>query len=333
MDGARPTPIAVYRTEDNRLMATPLAAQMSTVERRAGERLEDTATQPQGGVGQSVTAPTSVRARRNNRSQYQRGVLAPRQPETAEREPSVPTEETPEAYEEAWDEGYNTPVALAEARIERRRARRRLRSQSGNLLTALARAGRPEDVIEAILARTGEASSLGGLLPSSATRLVERIANVGEREEQRLETQAAQEARRAAEQVPTRGASRRRAVGRSPQVLRPTRVYRGSMSTPSASSAGHQGVGSSPVMKLAGKLMNLIHLAENQRKLSDAQGHVRMAEDTASAIAEGSGSAEGGGAKAVDMGVLQEAVLSNVMREIELIQARRDDPDGRNPWW
>ena len=86
-------------------------------------------------------------------------------------------------------------------------------------------------------------------------------------------------------------------------------------------------------MKLAGKLMNLIHLAENQRKLSEAQGHVRMAEDTASAIAEGSGAADGGGAKAVDMGALQEAVLSSVMREIELIQARRDDPDGRNPWW
>jgi len=105
------------------------------------------------------------------------------------------------------------------------------------------------------------------------------------------------------------------------------------MSTPSAASAGHQGVGSSQVMKLAGKLMNLIHLAENQRKLSEAQGHVRMAEDTASAIAEGSGSADGGGSKAVDMGALQEAVLSSVMREIELIQARRDDPDGRNPWW
>ena len=92
-------------------------------------------------------------------------------------------------------------------------------------------------------------------------------------------------------------------------------------------------MGANHVMKLAGKLMNLIHLAESERRMSEAQGHVRMAEDTDSARAEGSMEPDAEQADApIDMSTLKKTVLDSVMREIELLQARREDPDG-NQWW
>jgi hypothetical protein len=92
-------------------------------------------------------------------------------------------------------------------------------------------------------------------------------------------------------------------------------------------------MGANQVMKLAGKLMNLIHLAESERRMGEAQAHVRMAEDTDSARAEGSMDAAGEESQApIDITTLKKTVLDSVMREIELLQARREDPDG-NQWW
>lgn len=89
-------------------------------------------------------------------------------------------------------------------------------------------------------------------------------------------------------------------------------------------------------MKLANKLMNLIHLAEVERKVQEAQKHVRMAENTADARAEGgagAGGGETGGDQNMNIKALQQEVLSSVLRELELNQQRREDPDGRNIWW
>jgi hypothetical protein len=87
-------------------------------------------------------------------------------------------------------------------------------------------------------------------------------------------------------------------------------------------------------MKLAGKLMKLIHLAEAERRVSDAQAQVRMAEDTASARAEGGlGEMSQQSETEVNIKALQQDVLDAVLRELELVQARREDPDGRNIWW
>ena len=89
-------------------------------------------------------------------------------------------------------------------------------------------------------------------------------------------------------------------------------------------------------MQLANKLQNLIHLAEVERKLQEAQAQVRMAEDTAIARAEGSESmaAEKGGGAGKSIAELQREVYARVVEMLELNQLRRqDDPDNDQCWW
>ena len=241
----------------------------------------------------------------------------------------------PALVEGAWDEdeldeGVESPVALAESRLTERGVQRVVR-KSGSLLTALARARDPEDVVRAILERSDQVGVLGSVLPNSATRLVERIALAGQPSAADDTFQSTESVQGKSARGRTRASRRRSAQART--GLRPSRVYRGSMSTPSGPSDSHQGMGANHVMKLAGKLMNLIHLAENERRMGEAQAHVRMAEDTDSARAEGSMEADAEHADApVDITTLKKTVLDSVMREIELLQARREDPDG-NQWW
>ncbi len=94
--------------------------------------------------------------------------------------------------------------------------------------------------------------------------------------------------------------------------------------------------GADQTMKLAKKLMSLVHLSEAERKVQAARGAVRMAEDSAAAKAEASAGPTGG-EKKVDGGAvkaLERQVLEAVLRELELTQQRRlEDPDGRNIWW
>jgi hypothetical protein len=168
--------------------------------------------------------------------------------------------------------------------------------------------------------------SIIGELPGPAARLVERISAA---------TVNADEGSRSLVGAADRGAtvpsSRTRTVRRD--VLTPVRVHGGKSRT--GTSASSQGVGSSNVMKLSSKLMKLIHLAEADRRRDEARKHVRMAEDSASARAEGGQSAGLGeaGESNVNLKALQQEVLDAVMRALELIQARREDPDGRSIWW
>jgi len=87
-------------------------------------------------------------------------------------------------------------------------------------------------------------------------------------------------------------------------------------------------------MKLAGKLMKLIHLAEADRRRTDAQRQVRMAENTAEARSEGAGSPGGESVneKATNIRQLREDVLQAVLRELETMKSRREDSDGPNSW-
>ena len=92
------------------------------------------------------------------------------------------------------------------------------------------------------------------------------------------------------------------------------------------------------MMRLAQKLLNLIHLAESERRGEDARKHVRLAEDSLAARSEGSAaSAAGpsaGGKGNVNIKALQRDVLEAVLREIELNQQRRqEEPDVRTIWW
>jgi hypothetical protein len=89
-------------------------------------------------------------------------------------------------------------------------------------------------------------------------------------------------------------------------------------------------------MKLADKLLKLIHLAESNRR-SEAQAQVRMAEDTAQARAEGGvggSDPESTESESMNIQTLQQEVLESVLSAIELLQERREgDPDGRHEWW
>ena len=83
------------------------------------------------------------------------------------------------------------------------------------------------------------------------------------------------------------------------------------------------------------KLMGLIHLVENERRLKDAQSQVRMAQDSAEARAEGGAKVPGMSVEDQEMNIeaLQKGVLEFVMDYFESMSSRREDPDGRNLWW
>jgi len=219
-----------------------------------------------------------------------------------------------------------TPVAAAPQ--IRRRSRARV---GGSLLTALARAANPEDVIQVILERSTSGASAE--LPGPAAQLVRRIAQSAA-----VDSSEPLQPRYRQDHRGERGGRVQRRGTRSVRqnVLRPPRSN--FISGPAAQSTAKsgQGVGASNVMKLANKLMKLIHLAENERR-ADARSQVRMAEDTAQARAEGGlGAAQTKSAESETMNIqtLQQEVLESVLSAIELLQQRREgDPDGRNEWW
>ena len=82
----------------------------------------------------------------------------------------------------------------------------------------------------------------------------------------------------------------------------------------------------------------MIHLAEGTGDRDEARRHVRMAENSAAARAEGQGAAPGsnkesGKNKQVDIESLITEVVQSVNRELALRRERRqEDPDGGS-WW
>jgi len=94
------------------------------------------------------------------------------------------------------------------------------------------------------------------------------------------------------------------------------------------------------MMKLVKKLQSLIHLAENQRGLSDAQRQVRLAAADAPSARATDGAGDKGSAEAaakqnVDIEALAREVLETVNRELELRRERRpeDSEGGSDVWW
>lgn len=201
--------------------------------------------------------------------------------------------------------------------------RPRLRTSAGGLLPALARAADPEEVVRVILERSGEAGDLS-MLPVAAQRLFHRVSDEAH------QVAAAARGERGPRRTST--VSPRMAETVRTEVLQPVQVLR-----PGARSSAvtQQGVGSSKVMKLANKLMKLIHLAESQGR-GDAHKHVRMAEDSAAARAEGGadgqGGAESGDDRRMNIKVLQRDVLQAVLRELEDMRWRREEPNGPSIW-
>lgn len=194
---------------------------------------------------------------------------------------------------------------------------------SGHLLTALARADRPEDVVRVLMQSSDTMRSLTSELSAPAARLVDRIVRLGSEDATTLNAIASSAAVASPRLLAGAGSDPSAAVGR--------RVRRKQVALPP-----EEGGGSSQAMRLAKKLMNLIHLVETERKVDDVRKQVRLSENGAGAEARAGAPSDGGGTKPenVNMKALQRDVLEAVLRELELNQQRRqEDPDGRTIWW
>lgn len=202
---------------------------------------------------------------------------------------------------------------------------------AGGLFGALARAASPEEVVRVIFERAEGLRSTGPL-PSPIMEVAEQI-----RQEVRREDDIA-----AAEFVATREST---LPAPSATVLKGTSVA-GVASTASRSSNSirpirssakvlNAGGGDQRIMKLVKKLESLIHLAEAEHRLADARSQVRMAEDTASARAEGSAPIAGTGPdnSKMDLEALSREVLEAVTRELESRRERRTEDGDESIWW
>ncbi|MCB9675055.1 MAG: hypothetical protein H6737_08055 [Alphaproteobacteria bacterium] len=191
--------------------------------------------------------------------------------------------------------------------------------EPSSLMGALARTERPEDLVQLILERgQREAQSLRNELPGEAVQIVDTIVNLGPEESAFLRS------------------GRRIQPAQLGQAMSGTRTSRAQTGAPDLHqlSAGKEGVGANKIMKLADKLMGLIHLAENARG-REAREQVRMAEDSNEARAEGGIKVPGMSVEDMEMNIeaLQKNVLNSVMEYFEELDSRREDPDGRNKWW
>jgi hypothetical protein len=201
--------------------------------------------------------------------------------------------------------------------------RPRLRT-GGGLLTALARAGDAEDVVRVILERSADLGEAHALAPA-AQRLLHCVAD-----------EAGQVAAAARGETTVRSATP--LASSNVTLIRPSPQ---STTTPPSARLGTrssatttQGVGASKVMKLANKLMKLIHLAESDGR-SDAHKQVRMADTPSDARSEGgagSNSGEEFDEKTMNIKALRQDVLDAVLRALEDMRWRREDPDGPSIW-
>jgi hypothetical protein len=188
----------------------------------------------------------------------------------------------------------------------------------------LARAGDAEEVVRVILQRSGDLDT--SRLPVAAQRLLFRVAD---------------EAGTVARQVGRADRAMRDGATVAPQtktvvrsILEPASAGGQPNFGPRSRTTSTQGVGASKVMKLANKLMKLIHLAESDGR-GDAHKHVRMAENSSEARAESGAGATTGeqfDEKTMNIKALRRDVLDAVLRALDDLRWRREDPDGPSIW-
>ncbi|MCO4744010.1 MAG: hypothetical protein KC912_04430, partial [Proteobacteria bacterium] len=212
---------------------------------------------------------------------------------------------------------------------EQLRATKALRTDTG-LFAALAKSNSTEDVVRVILERADGVSAVRKELGAPAAALVERIVRTRQQMANTDQVlRPGQNNASAAPELDTLPGNAPARRGRS-RSARTVRSMPGSFLSSSQSS---EGVGASGVMKLAGKLQQLIHLAESERRLKDAQAQVRMSQEKpdSGGITGPAGAPDD---EAPDIGALQRDVLQAVMTELDLLRNRRqEDPDGLNRWW
>ena len=174
-----------------------------------------------------------------------------------------------------------------------------------------------------IVERRAEVPRLAAALPAQTGAVLRQVSTAADAPEiQTLRPSTREDAT-----LPTQ--RRARTITRA---TRPSRTHI-TRSGRTQSSDANQGIGASGVMRLAGKLQQLIHLAEHERKLSEARSHVRMASEESRSEVEGGLM---GGGESPDAGMnlelLQEEVLREVQRRLEIEQQRSGESDG-NGWW
>ncbi|HNH46357.1 MAG TPA: hypothetical protein PKY30_04940, partial [Myxococcota bacterium] len=196
-----------------------------------------------------------------------------------------------------------------------------------SLVASLARATSVEEVVRVIVQRVeGSGVEVPAVLSSPFNDVVQQLRN-----EARAEVDRA-----LAAEAPVTRPNRMAAPEAAPLQPSRARSFRHGGRSVGASAMAVDGVGNSRVMKLVRKLQGLIHLAEEERRLSDARRRVRMAEDSASARAEGQAPMGKGGSPAhqrhVDIESLSREVTEIVTREIEHRRSRRMEDSDEFGW-
>ena len=135
-----------------------------------------------------------------------------------------------------------------------------------SLLSALARSGEPEDVVRLVLQRGPDLERAARAMPAEAQTLVQRIITGAHRIGQAAEGEAVRASGARSEPLGARSSR----TSQSAPAFKPLRAVRASAKTV-------DGAGASQMMKMAGKLMKLIHLAESERR-AEAQRQMRMSE-------------------------------------------------------
>jgi hypothetical protein len=189
------------------------------------------------------------------------------------------------------------------------------------VLAALARAGSPEQVIRTVMDSTIGQGALGAL-PAPIAEVVEEI--------RRQARQAAAQPARADGRPARTSLARTRAEAPAPAAA-------DRLPLP-ARDGGGAPVVSLATQRLIRRLQQLVHIAETDRRVLEAQRRVRMAEDSAQARAEGSATpatASTAGGAPVDLDTLGRDVLAAVTQQFQARNERRqEDPDVRNDvWW
>jgi len=199
------------------------------------------------------------------------------------------------------------------------------------LVQALARASSVEDVVRVIVERSEGRMEMPKVLANPFNEVVQQI-----RSEAKAEAKAA-----VGQTLPEPPVTRpSRVAAPATEQIRPVRSsassFRHGGRTIAASARSVEGGENSRIMKLVRKLQGLIHLAEEERKLSDARRQVRMAEDNAAARAEGQAPMGRGANPAeqrrVDIEALGREVTEIVANEIASRRSRRME-DSDEHWW
>ena len=218
---------------------------------------------------------------------------------------------------------------------------------SPELLTALVRASTTEEVLDAILARGSEPSSLR-TLPTAATQVIEQIRKEADSVTRRERASSTDSEMASSMKMGVLGrlkqqdiASSRlshsgRPVRRSSQVMREFTGLRPLASAHSESADSETASGTDKLAKLSKRLENLVLLAENQQR-DEARTGVRMAEDKESAIDEGQGpqqQIQESPDSQLDIDALRQEVLHAFEMEKSLRKIRsHSDENNSDFWW